>query len=232
VRWVRDATGRFPTRPYYEANELNDLCEGTVEKFLERKYGHRSYPISTGDLELLLEQHGAVVNPYCDLNQFGANTEGASVFAPNEPTRVCISRALSENPKRVNRYRSTLAHEFGHVVLHGPLFRAANTGELFDNLANSRAAACERQSIEHAPPSNWLEWQAGFVSGALLMPASAVRGKAGQVLRGEAGPPIKSPDAERLILCVVSAFHVSRDAAEVRLQQLGLIRPHHTHRLL
>jgi hypothetical protein len=232
VHYVRDVTGRFPERPYYEAAELNELCEGIVQPFLVRKHGSCLYPIRTDDLALLLELQDVILDSYCDLSAYGANTEGASVFAPDEPARVSISKNLSENPRRENRYRSTLAHEFGHVLLHGPLFCAAKTGDLFETSSSSRAATCKRQTIERAPWSDWLEWQAGFVSGALLMPASAVRNLAKDILMGQATPPLASPAAEALIEDVRRAFQVSREAAEVRLQQLGLVQPRETRNLL
>ena len=225
MRSLRDATGRFPERPYYECAELNELCEHVVEGFLTRKYGSPLYPIKTGDLELLLEEQDVVLDPYCDLSHYGATTEGASVFEPNAPTRVSISRALSEDPRRENRYRSTLAHEFGHVLLHGPLFRAAKTGDLFEAPDTSRAATCKRQSIERAPASDWLEWQAGFASGALLMPLVAVRRQASTRLQTLPCPPAGSAGAQALIEHVARTFQVSRSAADVRLQQLALIQP-------
>jgi len=230
VRLLRDATGRFPERPYYECAELNELCEHIVESFLTRKYGSPAYPIKTDDLELLLEHEDVVLDPYSDLNQYGADTEGASVFAPDAPTRVYVSRALSQDSRRENRYRSTLAHEFGHVRLHGPLFRAVRTGDLFEAPDVSRAATCKRQRIERAPASDWLEWQAGFASGALLMPHSAVRQQAAMLLQTTPSP--ESAGAQALIEHVAQTFHVSRSAAHVRLQQLALIQPAKTPTLL
>jgi hypothetical protein len=232
VRWVPDSTGRFPERPYYESAELNELCEALMETFLAQKYGTSSYPIRTDDLTLLLEQQDVVLDPYHDLSRYGPETEGASVFEPGAPTRVYISRALSESPRRENRYRSTLAHELGHVLLHGPLFRAASTGDLFEPPAASRTATCKRHSIEQALRSDWLEWQAGFMCGALLMPVSAVRRSAAEALKGQGSPSLDSSSAEVLLSSIVRTFQVSRNAAEVRLQQLGLIRPAESRSLL
>ena len=52
-------------------------------------------------------------------------------FSADQPPRVAISRTLSENPKRLARLRTTLAHELGHVLLHDvlrkyPMESAAN----------------------------------------------------------------------------------------------------------
>jgi hypothetical protein len=230
MRLVPDPTGRFPERPYYESVELNDLCEELIETFLTRKYGKACFPIRTDDLAVLIEQQEVELDLYSDLSAYGPETEGASVFAPDAPTRVYISVALSQTPQRENRYRSTLAHELGHVLLHGPLFRARTTGDLFESSDASRAATCKRSTIEHAPRQDWLEWQAGFMSGALLMPASAVRHRAADMLRGLIQPPEDS--AEILLTDICRSFRVSRSAAEVRLGQLDLIRPSHVVPLL
>jgi IrrE N-terminal-like domain len=225
MRFVPDLTGRFPERPYYEPADLNDLCEGLVETFLKRKYGEAAYPIRTDDLTVLIEQQEVELDLYCDLSTYGPETEGASVFAPDAPTRVFISVALSDTPQRQNRYRATLAHELGHVLLHGPLFRARSTGDLFESFAASRTATCKRGVIEVAARSDWLEWQAAFMSGALLMPASAVRRRAAEVIQSPNHPVVNQTDTLLADTCL--NFQVSRSAAEVRLSQLGLIRlPH------
>ena len=231
MRYIRDTSGRFPERPYYEPGELDELCEGIVETFLRRKYGTVRYPIPTDGLELLIEQQEVVLDCYSDLDYLGADTHGATVFEPNKPTRVYVSKQLSENAVRENRFRTTLAHELGHVLLHGPLFRAAKTGDLFDLSASSRAT-CTRRSVELAAQTDWLEWQAGFVAGALLMPITRLRQLAATTLSEVGAVSIDSTAAQSLIRRVMRTFQVSRAAAEVRLQQAGLVTPREVSRLL
>jgi len=70
----------------------------------------------------------------------------------------------------------THTHEFGHVKFHGPLWaqKFAN-GDLLERGVNSNKAISKRDNILDAPQSDWMEWQAGYISGALLMPATPVR---------------------------------------------------------
>ncbi|MGO8019881.1 ImmA/IrrE family metallo-endopeptidase, partial [Rhizobium leguminosarum] len=61
---------------------------------------------------------------------------------------------------------STLAHELIHVKFHKVLW------ELYwaEGRADKRAASCHRDTILTAGTTDWLEWQAGYGSGAILMP--------------------------------------------------------------
>ncbi len=57
---------------------------------------------------------------------------------------------------------------------------------------------CYRENIIDAPESDWTEWQAGWVSGAILMPASALRAWAAECAEKFAAKlpfPAKSPAA-------------------------------------
>jgi IrrE N-terminal-like domain len=221
MRYIRDNTGQFPERPYFEAGELDELCERVIEEFLRKKYGEVCYPIRTDGLQVLIEQQPAELDCYSDLSSFGEDTQGATVFEPDGPTRVFISKELSEHAARENRFRTTLSHEVGHILLHGPLYRAARTGDLFEGNGSTKAT-CTRRSIELAQ-TNWLEWQAGYVSGALLMPLTPLRALAQSILKDTGPVAMASPAAKALIEAAMRAFQVSRHAAEVRLQQANLI---------
>jgi hypothetical protein len=78
-----------------------------------------------------------------------------------------------------------------------------------------------------APRYDWAEWQAGYVSGALLMPVGALRAVIQCFLTRERrlrGPlPVRSPAGQRLVWEVTAAFAVSEEAARVRLLQRGVL---------
>jgi hypothetical protein len=59
MKWVRDATGRFPKRPHYLPEELDAECEKIVHDFLLNRYGRVEYPVRTDDLTVLLMSAGA-----------------------------------------------------------------------------------------------------------------------------------------------------------------------------
>ena len=71
-----------------------------------------------------------------------------------------------------------------------------------------------------------MEWQAGYVCGALLMPATRVRAIAGPYLEkhglfGVVGH--NDSHGKALIAATVAAFDVSAEAARIRLLKLGIL---------
>jgi hypothetical protein len=235
MKLVRDTTGRFLQRPHYEPQELDRECEGIISNFLKKKYGRVDFPVSTDDLTTFIEQEADDLDLYADLSAFGANVEGVTIFVPGGKAKVKISSALSEDPARENRLRTTLTHEFGHVYFHNYLFdQASATLDLFaPSHSNAHASGrdgrtqvCKRETMLEAANTDWMEWQAGHVCGALLMPASRVRrlvheGFAHQ-LEGQVITPV-TPVGMALIEAVMAAFHISQDAARVRLLRLGIL---------
>jgi hypothetical protein len=113
--WIEDRTGRFERRPFYTYTDLDQLAENRVSKFLRRRYGRVKYPISTDDLTVMIEQDVSDLDLYCDFPS--GDIEGATNFIRGKKPRIKISRALTESCRRENRLRTTLCHEWGHVIL-------------------------------------------------------------------------------------------------------------------
>ena len=136
--------------------------------------GKTEYPIRTEDLKVLVEDHAADLDLYADLSVEGENIEGVTEFFHSERPVVRISKALTEDESRQNRLRTTLTHELGHVVLHSPLTSLSGQQRLFQTTERDRSLVlrCKRNSILLAvsKPVDWMEWQAGYASGAFLMP--------------------------------------------------------------
>ncbi|MEK7353226.1 MAG: hypothetical protein AABZ77_01805 [Chloroflexota bacterium] len=89
------------------------------------------------------------------------------------------------------------------------------------------ALKCKRSRIVDAPFSDWMEWQASYVSGAILMPLSPLR----RVIRPDIGEgdslnwlSSDSASAGELIAKVSTAFDVSPETARVRLEKLGFLQ--------
>src|SRR6266446_3462826 len=118
MRWYPDRTGRFARRPYYPIDELDTLCEREISDLQKRRHGEVRTPVSTDDLTAFIEERTRDLDLYADLSDEGADIEGKTVFEPGELPTVLISKRLSEDPAREHRYRTTLAHEAGHVLLH------------------------------------------------------------------------------------------------------------------
>ena len=115
--------------------------------------------------------------------------------------------------------RTTLTHEYGHVRLHT---------WLYDKYGVARGPhRCYWQSLlPTGQVVDWFEWQAGYASGALLMPESFARRMAGAYFQGRPErPPVAKGSAEAKVLCqrISLAFDVSVEAATVRLKQLGYL---------
>lgn len=221
MRWIRDDTGRFPRRPYWEQSELDARCEAIVADFLRERRGTVDYPITTDELTVLLERY-AELDATADLSAEGEDVQGVTILGPTPLVR--ISESLWE-PRRENRLRTTLTHELGHVIFHADLVTAHDPRQLTFLGSGSPTAdpRCTRQTILRAPTVDWMEWQAGYACGAFLMPASAVRAVVTALLPPTAWPA--SPGhAHSLVGAVMERFAVSAEAAQVRLERLGYLR--------
>jgi Zn-dependent peptidase ImmA (M78 family) len=176
---------------------------------------------------MLIEMHDADLDPYADLTRYGQDVEGVTEFFPDRGPHVSISAQISTDARRENRFRTTLTHEFGHVKFHGPLWAERfATGDMLDRGFNANKAISKRDTMLDAPQSDWMEWQAGYISGALLMPVTPIR----RLVSDYCGPRelhgnihAASDHAARLVQLVMQRFAVSEEAARIRLLKLNLI---------
>lgn len=226
MKWVPDKTGRFPRRPHYQPDAIDAQCERLVQKFLAKKYGKVEFPLKTDDITVMIEER-ADLDSCVDLSEEEGEVEGVTEFKPGHRPLVKISDRLSA-PHMENRLRTTLTHEFGHVYFHHFMFETqAQTGSLFPGMQRGHTNKCNRANIERAPETDWMEWQAGYACGAILMPAGALV-ETVQAFRAENRLPyselVMGSDAGGRLINVVSAtFQTSKDAARVRLLKKGLI---------
>jgi len=226
VKWVKDRTGRFSQRPHYLPEELDAECEKIVADFLVRKCQAVEYPISNDDLTVLLEGVTEDLDLYADLASEGQEVEGVTDFFRGSRPKVRIEKNLTTDPRLVNRFRTTLTHELGHVTFHQFLFQGREiSGALFSSHSQSVSNKCKRETIAHAAYSDWMEWQAGYACGAFLMPTTAVRNLIRAYAQEKDLSIVKfsaaSDEGQGLITTVAEKFAVSRDAARVRLLQRG-----------
>ncbi len=224
LRYVRDTTGRFSQRPHYEPAELDRECEKILSAFFG---GRIPMPIATDDLARLIERDTSDFDPGADLSHYGSDVEGVTEFLPNRKPKVRIVAQLAYDDIRQNRYRTTLTHEYGHVHFHAHLFATEpRAGDLFGSGPAGRGGeqVCKRDGIINARKTDWMEWQAGYVCGALLIPITHLRRLIAtyQEAHGLFGPIVAASEhGVALINSVRSEFQTSADAARVRLAQLG-----------
>src|SRR6185437_6032183 len=211
IRWLPDRSGRFPKRPYFDLNELDRRCERVVEQFSHRLYGQAAVSIPTGMLIKLIEKHARDLDVYADLSSEGEGVEAVTYFYSGKKPCVRISRELFENRLRLHRLRHTLAHEYAHVRLHAPAWRRRW-------LDPQQLQRCQSDHILSLNGEfDWLEWQASYTAGALLMPASRVSRLVAHDFRGGEIVPVAS-DSRRgsnLTQAVSELFVVSDEAARV-----------------
>ena len=229
MRWVKDTTGRFLERPHYDQYELDIACEEMAHSILHKRHsGALKFPITNEDLQVMIENAGANLDLYANLSaDYGDNVEGVTEFKYGVKPLVRISRLLSEDPKMNKRLRTTLTHECGHVRFHHFLWEMKGGNlSLFVGSDNS-AQVCMRDNIFSAGTYDWMEWQAGYCCGAILMPLSDLRSTCQEFVssQGTGVFPIDqaAPVAEALLRHVMHYFEVSKDAARVRLIQMNLL---------
>ncbi|MDB6019626.1 MAG: hypothetical protein JWR19_4115 [Pedosphaera sp.] len=227
MQYVTDKTGRFVRRPHYEPGELDDECERIIGEFLQQKYGRVAFPISTNDLTLLIEKETEELDLYADLSTEGHDVQGVTYFYPKRKPRVRIAKELSESENRENRLRTTLTHEFGHAKFHNYIWQLDLVPTELPTTVPSRVSPkCNRDSILNAAGKDWMEWQAGYISGALLMPVSSLKHVVAKFCNAsDLFLPIAcySPHGIALQTVVAQHFHVSEEAARVRMMKLQLL---------
>jgi hypothetical protein len=183
--------------------------------------------MSTDDLTVLLETLVADLDLYADLSQEEGEVEGVTDFFPGRKPKVRISKRLSGDDRMVNRLRTTLTHEMGHVKFHAFMFEAPKSGLLFEPASPQLSNKCKRDNMLEARQSDWMEWQAGFACGAFLMPGTAVAQAVREFVDRLAVPvgrlQLSSTEGQSLITTLTERFGVSRDAARVRLLQKGIL---------
>ena len=67
MNWTRDNTGRFRQRPHYRDSELEQICENAICDFLRARHGTVTFPVSTPDLTVLIEQAVDDLDSYATL---------------------------------------------------------------------------------------------------------------------------------------------------------------------
>ena len=187
---------------------------------MDHRSGGFRLPIPTDEIIRMIEADADDLDLYADLPE---GMDGFTEFFFEGKPKVQISGRLSD-PRYENRLRTTLCHEYGHVRFHAPLWR--KSGRDSDRRPAARSWRCERNTIVTAPENDWMEWQAAYISGALLMPRSYVLVMAGEIaMRGGSKFPldVDSEPGRAVIARIMRRCQVSEQAARVRLLRLGLL---------
>ena len=222
MKMIPDPTGRFRQRPYFDEAEIDNECSFIVIDYLQQK-GKRQFipPLRTDDLTCMIEEYADDLDLFADLDSSDdKGVEGVTEFRLSKRPVVRIEKRLSEEAWRSNRLRTTLAHEYFHVRYHNVLWQLEWASQ--PSLSKGgKGAACHENAILIPPKADWLEWQAAYGSGAILMPKASVIEDAKQFA---AAQPANGHSPNGSILEFFSQrYEVSQDAARVRLQQLRIL---------
>ena len=130
-----------------------------AEAFLKRYHASRKIPIP---IEQIVEfQMGLDIVPLPGLLE-AYDVDG---FTSSDLSEISVDQFVYEH--RPSRYRFTLAHEVGHVVLHAELFKAHRF----------RGIEAWRRFLMGVPELDYnrLEWQAYSFGGLVLVPGDVLQ---------------------------------------------------------
>jgi hypothetical protein len=213
----RDYSGRFENRPYYSDAALEAGATAFLREILG---GEPPWPITDEDLDFVADMC-AFFDRGRDMSELGLDVDAVTIFSSGGTPEIVVSQELRPPNFRLRR-RMTIAHELGHVVLHQPLYRG-NLLQL-SLLGDSQKVPAYCIKAMAIAAVDWVEWQANFFAGALLAPKRLILGVVRDLFGDERCPIDGTSDASRAIVAVADRFDISRDAARVRLAQVGVVR--------
>lgn len=144
-----------PPIPYLNYNDLRQKADDFLRQY------HPSYDIPVPIEEIVEFDFGIDIIPIPGLHQ-AFEIDG---FTSSDLTSITVDEYVYL--KRPNRYRFTLAHEIGHVVLHKELYSARN----FNTIDGWKQFINEIPDAQHS----LMEWQAYCFAGLILVPSSKLK---------------------------------------------------------
>lgn len=155
---------------------------------------------------------------------------------------IIIDEHLVEDTSLAGRLRFTFAHEAGHWLLHRHLFeKDENQGVLLREDVEATPIKCLNRNVELIfqfaacnawDDNDWLEWQADYMAGALLLPIIPFKAAfLGCLRKLDLRQDYLFVDHQRcnmvnyreVLSSLAQTFEVSRRTVEVRLRKLKLI---------
>jgi len=173
MRKIPTPSGPYPFQLYFEdLGEIDEICLEALK--LQSLLPSSPAPIR---IERFVEKQFKTALIYEDL---GPGNLGCTVLNSSGTVEaIVVSRFLEEQntiPAR-RRVRSTVAHEAGHGLLHGPLFAETNSPDLMIGAVgkNRRLILCRSEDIlfdtQQSYAGKWWEFQANQAMGSLLLPS-------------------------------------------------------------
>ena len=224
VRDVVTLTELLGEPDFQPPKRMDGVAEAAITAHIRSRRDGPLFPVTTDDLTTLIEKHAEVLDIYADLSEFGLGVEGMTLFQQGRKPVVKISTLLSDGASE-RRLRSTIAHEFGHVLLHDPLFQRRAQPSMFED-ERRILQVCYRDDAEKPSLGDLFEYQAWFVCGAVLMPYTELASivvKVAEANRHFLDIWQGSELGETIIGHASRIFDVSLPLARIRLLKAGLI---------
>jgi len=187
------------TAPYKNHNYIAKAAD----RFLTKYHPKKSYPIPVEEIaefKLRLD-----IIPIPGLHK----TFDVDGFLSSDCKSISVDEGVYQS--RPGRYRFTLAHEIGHLVLHKDMYNRYK----FDNITEWK------EFIEKFPEKeySWFEWQAYEFAGLVLVPPVHLNKRVSYHTKEIESLGIKNKDVinDRVIEFLSEDFVVSRDVIQRRL---------------
>ena len=187
--------------PYKDHNYIKK----EAEKFLQKYHPKDTYPIPIEDIIEL--QMGLDIIPIDGLHEI-IDTDG---FISADLTSISVEGYMYKN--RAGRYRFTLAHEIGHLVLHDNIYKQCKFNKMDE----------WKEFIENFPEKeySWLEWQANEFAGLVLVPSHHLKRRLSYHVKQLKALKIENDDVilDRAIEFLSKDFIVSAEVIRRRLSR-------------
>jgi hypothetical protein len=228
----RDGSDRL----WFSPDDIEVMMESELQK--AGMYPTAEKPVV--DLPRFIGRHLKVrMDEYAELEP---TVLGKTEFYRNAQPRIFINKDLTNAvddddtaPGLHGRWRATMAHEASHVLMHRVLFEVAGDQEALFRVegggpeSQSLMRCLKTAVLFRGGGSDWREVQANLGMAALLMPRATFRRiVAAAVARLGLGPEelvVGSASTAVLAADVAGTCEVSKQAAGVRLETLGLVSP-------
>ena len=182
----------------YQPNYLNQAPQAVpIEKLVEGVFG---LSIEYMCLTESGEELGRMIYDDGYTTRFNPEIDNYELVKVTAGT-ILVEARLLDCPRLYGRFRFTLAHELAHWILHKMLFVGTKTAAATYGIGNADNDAIERQ--------------ANYLATAILMPV-------GQVKRGFYRLRMQTKAQANEVAVLADTFEVSKQAMEIRLNELGL----------
>jgi hypothetical protein len=218
MKTLRTKTGPFTERPYFEADDIENICSDELRKV--GLYPDRPEAIR---IDRFIEKRFSIAHRYDDLPK---GVLGLTRFGKNGVEDIVVAKALDEEGTEVAERRiiTTLGHEAGHGLLHTYLFALGNPKSLFDESASDEPLILCRDEMSLSNPrysGHWWEFQANQAMAALLIPRNLAATATGPYLIkvGCLGTAVLNQNRrDDAVKTLAKIFQVNPTVARLRLE--------------